>query len=163
MTIGHRGRVWLRFPLVRFLLLFVGFRLCGDELTLVAGFDRFLVASQFMRDLLLCAKYLFVTAIAWQRCDLRRRRGSKKLSAEVTNSPKKKAPAVGAGGRARPGPKFTERIDHRGRDGGGENHFLSPTSPRRYRLVALPPSEDLFDDARDLFDKAKPMGHAKLF
>jgi hypothetical protein len=51
--------------------------------------------------------------LAWQQCDLRRRCGSKKLSAEATNSRKKKAPAVGAGGRARPGPKFAERIVHR--------------------------------------------------
>ena len=58
---------------------------------------------------------LFVAAIAWQRCDLRRSCGSKKLSAEATNSPKKKAPTVGAGGRARPGPKFAERIEHRPR------------------------------------------------
>ena len=65
------------------------------------------------QDLLLCAKHLFAAAIAWQRCDLRRRCGSKKLSAEATTSPKKKAPAAGAGGRARPGPKFAERIEHR--------------------------------------------------
>jgi hypothetical protein len=84
--------------------------------------------------------------LAWQRCDLRCRCGSKKLSAEATNSPKKKAPAVGAGGRARPGPKFAERIEHRplrsacGRDvGGGESHLLSATSSGRYRLVALTP------------------------
>jgi hypothetical protein len=62
-------------------------------------------------DLSFFAKLLFVAAIAWQRCDLRRRCGSKKLSAEATNSRKKKGP--GAGGRARPGPKFAERIEHR--------------------------------------------------
>jgi hypothetical protein len=39
--------------------------------------------------------------------------GAGALSAEATNSRKKKAPAVGAGGRARPGPKFAERIVHR--------------------------------------------------
>src|SRR5262249_16617655 len=50
---------------------------------------RFLVASPPARDLLLFAKHLFVAAIAWQQCDLRRRCGSKKLSAEVTNSRKK--------------------------------------------------------------------------
>jgi hypothetical protein len=55
----------------------------------------FLVASPPVRDLLLCAKHLFVAAIAdgdaarLQQCDLRRRCGSKKLSAEATNSPKK--------------------------------------------------------------------------
>ena len=32
-----------------------------------------LVALLGGRDLLLCAKHLFVAAIAWQRCDLRRR------------------------------------------------------------------------------------------
>jgi hypothetical protein len=53
---------------------------------LAARFFRFLVASRPVRDLLLCAKHLFVKAIAWQRCDLRRRCGSKKLSAEATNS-----------------------------------------------------------------------------
>ena len=41
---------------------------------------------------MLFAKHLFVAAIARQRCDLRRRCGSKK-----TNSPKKKAPAGGWG------------------------------------------------------------------
>jgi hypothetical protein len=74
---------------------------------------RFLVALSPAPDLFLFAKHLFVAAIAWQQRDLRRSCGSKKLSAEVTNSPKKKAPAVGAGGRARPGPKFAERIEHR--------------------------------------------------
>ena len=34
---------------------------------------RFFVALARCGDLLLCAKHLFVAAIAWQRCDLRRR------------------------------------------------------------------------------------------
>ena len=34
----------------------------GDESTLHDVFDRFLVASQSVRDLLLCAKYLFIAA-----------------------------------------------------------------------------------------------------
>ena len=58
----------------------------------------FLVALPPVPDLFLFAKHLFVAAIAWQRCDLRRSCGSKKLSAEGTKSRKKKARAVGAGG-----------------------------------------------------------------
>jgi hypothetical protein len=65
---------------------------------------------------------------------------------EATNSPKKKAPAVGAGGRARPGPKFAERIVHRppfalhvGEMLEEERANLSPTPSGRYRLVALTP------------------------
>ena len=36
-------------------------------------FAGFFVALARCGDLLLCAKHLFVAAIAWQRCDLRRR------------------------------------------------------------------------------------------
>jgi hypothetical protein len=86
----------------------------GAEAQCLGDLDsRLVVALPPASDLLLFAKHLFVATIAWQQCDLRRSCGSKKLSAEVTNSRKKKAPAVGAGGRARPGPKFAERIEHR--------------------------------------------------
>jgi hypothetical protein len=58
---------------------------------------------------------------------------------------RRKRPRPGAGGRARPGPKFAERIEHRPRSlcmwerCWRRSHFLSPISSGRYRLVALTP------------------------
>jgi len=40
--------------------------ICTHRIALVAGLHRFLVASRAVRDLLLCAKYLFVAAMGWQ-------------------------------------------------------------------------------------------------
>jgi hypothetical protein len=108
---------------------------------------RFLVALPPVPDLLLFAKHLFVAAIAWQRCDLRRRCGSKNLSAEAKNSPKKKGPGrlelgsePGRGLSLQSGSNIGLVRSAWGRDvGGGESHFLCPTSSGRYRLVAVTP------------------------
>jgi hypothetical protein len=110
------------------------------RLTGVLASFRPLVALLGGRDLLLFAKHLFVATIAWQRCDLRRRcavGGNHELTEE-------KGPGRWSWGASQAGASVS-RADQTsaslrsacGRDvGGGENHFLSPTSSGRYRLVA---------------------------
>ena len=65
VTIGHRGEGGCGFDFHWFVssCCSPGFDCAAHGSTLVAGFDRFLVASQSVRDLLFCAKLLFVAAM----------------------------------------------------------------------------------------------------
>jgi hypothetical protein len=89
---------------------FVGFQ-CG----LLPALLSFLFS--LLRDLFICAKHLFVAAMA------------------MAMWPDGNKPRPGAGGRAWPGPQLAERIKHRplrsacGRDVGGDTFLSLPHHP----------------------------------
>jgi hypothetical protein len=105
--------------------------------------SEFLVAPRPVLDLLLCAKHLFVVAIAWQRCDLRRRcavGGGHELTERKRPRPLELGGEPGRGLSLQSGSNIGlpslcmwERCWRR------RVPFLSATSSGRYRLVALPP------------------------
>src|SRR5262249_59291167 len=88
---------------------------------------RFLVASRPVPDLLLFAKHLFVAAIAWQRCDLRRGcavGGGYELAEEKRPRPLELGGEPGRGLSLQSGSFVRSAC---GSDvGGGESHFSLP-------------------------------------
>jgi hypothetical protein len=91
---------------------------------------RFLVASRPVGVLSFFAKHLFVAAIAWQRCDLRRRcavGGRHELTEEKRPRPLELGGEPGRGLSLQSGSDIGLVRSACGRDvGGGESHFSFP-------------------------------------